>query len=104
MLIGADDEGITPLLRDLNRHQLGGEEAARLSGGVALLTAQREMVLRLATDAKLCSDVLTRLGHRINPILALHARIDKAPADRRVVDLCIATEGRVGLGHDERRT
>jgi len=38
----------------------------------------------------LFGDVLRRLRHGVGAIGRLHGAVDEAPADRRVVDLCIA--------------
>ncbi len=51
----------------------------------------------------LVSDVLRRLGHRVDAVQRLHPRVDEAPADGRVEHLGRALEGLLRLAHDERR-
>ena len=75
------------LLRDLDRHELVREEAACRRRRGALLAAQREAVLVGARDVELRGDVLAGLGHRVDAVLLLQARVDEPPADRGVVDL-----------------
>jgi len=53
-----------------------------------LLRADRERVLIGARHLEFLGDVLAGLGHRIDAILRLHQRVNEAPADGRVVDIC----------------
>jgi hypothetical protein len=68
-----------------------------------VLASQGEYVLVLARDLIFLGDVLGRLGHGIDTVAAFHQRVDEAPAERCVVDLGLARERRLGLGHDEGR-
>ncbi|MGA8487968.1 MAG: hypothetical protein WB684_12935 [Gaiella sp.] len=84
--------------------QLVGEAARLLRRCPALLRAQRERVLILTRHVPALGDVLARLPHRFAREPLLVARVDEAPAERRVVDRAVAArEGRVGLRRDERR-
>ena len=103
MLILAHDTRLTLFLRDLDRHELRLEKAARPCRGGALLAAQCEAVLVLAAHLEFRGDVLAGLGHRVDPIHLFHARINKAPADRGIEYLRLAAKRGVGLRHDERR-
>ena len=98
-----DHDGLAPALRDRDRRDLPGQPPARLRRRGALLRAQREGVLIRARHLELRGDVLAGLRHRIDAVLRLDQRVDEAPADRGVVDLGMARERRLGLGHDERR-
>ena len=69
MLVALHHQWRALALRDLDRHQLGGEEAARVRRRGALLAAQRERVLIGARDAELRGDVLAGLGHRVDAVL-----------------------------------
>src|SRR5262249_55439183 len=65
----------------LHRHDLLGEIAARHRLGGALLRAQRQRILILASHLVVGGDVLAGLAHGVDAILRLHERIDEAPAD-----------------------
>jgi hypothetical protein len=104
MLIGREAERLALLLRNRHRHDLAFEEPCSVRARIALLAAQRELVLIGACDAVLLRHVLRSLRHRVDAVLRLHQRIDEAPADCRVFDLRAPRESAVGLAHDERRS
>src|SRR5882724_6874454 len=97
MLVPRHDQRLAFALRNLDRYQLGLEESTRISGGRTLLAAQGKLVLIFARYAKAGGDVLARFGHRVHAVLLLEARVDEAPADRRVIDLGRPAESRIGL-------
>ena len=87
-----------------HRHELVGEAARLVRLGPAPLRAQRERVLVLARDAPPLGHVLARLPHRLARVALLVARVDEAPAERRVVERAVAAGvRRVGLRGHERR-
>ena len=94
VLVGVEQPRLAALLRHLDRHDLGREEAGRVGGGPALLRAQREAVLVLAADPEVGGDVVGGLRHRIGAELRLQRRVDEPPADRGVVEPRVAGERR----------
>ena len=52
---------------------------------------ERERVLILTRDVPAVGDVLARLAHRLAGVPLLVARVDEAPAERRVVHRAVAT-------------
>src|SRR5262249_53891437 len=84
-LVCLDGDCLAPARR-LDRHDLLGEDAGFGCRDGALMAAQAEGVLILATDAGAVGDVLARLapplGRDAEPG---HPRVDEAPAQRRVV-------------------
>jgi hypothetical protein len=89
---------------DRHRDDLLSEPAALLRSDRLLLARQCEAILRLTRHAVLGSDVLCRLGHRVDAVLRLHQRVHEAPADRGVEDLGIAAERARRLALHERCT
>ena len=84
MLVALDDDGLALSLRDGDRDDLVGE-SARLDGSDrALLALERERVLALARDVPALGDVLGGLAHRVRVVALGEARVDEAPAERRV--------------------
>ncbi len=86
MLVLVDDDlGLALLDADLDDFLV--EEAAILRGLAAALAAIGEGVLVGAADLVLGGDVLGGLAHRVDAVGRLHARIDEAPAQHRVLEL-----------------
>ena len=84
-LVGLDEDGFAAL-RGLDRDDLLGQPAGLGGGDGALVAAQGEGVLVLAADPVALGDVLAGLAHRFRRDAELrHARVDHAPAKRRVV-------------------
>ena len=103
MLVAGDNHRIALLLRNHHGHDLFGQPPRRDRRGGPLLAAQRECVLVGARDLEVDGHILGGLRHRVDAVLRLHERVDEAPADGRVLDLCAARERGLGLAHDERR-
>ena len=88
-----------------DREQLVGEAAVGGRLRVAALALEREGILLLARDAVQLGHVLSGLAHRLEREHRFHARIRKAPAERRVPGGPVAAlEGALGLPQHERRT
>ena len=80
------------------------KHALRFGRRRALLRAQRESVLIRARHAVNSSATFSAVsGIESTPYCVFIAGVDEAPADRRVVDVRRALEGRLGLAHDEGR-
>ena len=103
MLVGVDHDRVALALRDGDGDDLLGQPAVLLRRHGLVLAADSEGILVGAADAELLGDVLAGLGHGIDAVLLLHQRVDETPADGGVVDLRIAREGGLGLGHHEGR-
>ncbi|KAF1051747.1 MAG: hypothetical protein GAK41_01241 [Burkholderia gladioli] len=103
MFVARHDERIALLLRDRDCRDFLRQRAVLLRARRLLLAAQRERILIGAADPVIVRDVLDRLRHRIDAVQLLNQRIDKAPADRRIVDLGLTRERAGGLAHHERR-
>jgi hypothetical protein len=104
MLVPLHDERRPLLLGDGDRHDLAVEPPAVDRGDRLLLRGQREGVLTLAVHGPALGDVLGGLAHRVRVVELGEARIEEAPAERRVLELARATVERgPGLGHDIRR-
>ncbi|MCY1240086.1 hypothetical protein D9M72_529150 [compost metagenome] len=101
MLVAVDDDRLALALRDRHRDDFLRQPTVRLRCGGLGLAADGKGVLVFAADAKIRRDVLASLGHRVDAVLLLHERVDKAPADGGVVDLGVAREGGICLRHDE---
>src|SRR3984957_14840543 len=81
-MLVARDPGHAPFaILDLDWENFRVERPLRLSRRGPLLRALRERVLVGARDLVLVSDVLGRLGHRIDAIELFHRWIDETPAD-----------------------
>ena len=90
--------------RGLDRHDLAGERARVLRRGGAPVRLDRERVLVGARDLVALGHVLGRLAHALGRVALRHARVDEAPADRRVGDLRrAAREAALGLELDHGR-
>ena len=104
MFVGIDHQRIGLAPRHLDRHQFLIDPARRHGLGRALLAAPGIGVLIFTADLALFGQVLRRLRHGIDSVLAFHGRIDETPPDGRVVDLGLAGKRLVGLGHNKGRT
>src|SRR5215471_10332150 len=104
MFIGIEFFRITFFLRNRYGNHFTSEKPGGMGLGPALLSAKRESVLIGARDIEVFRNVFRSFRHGIGAVLALHERIDKAPADGGIEDLRRAAEGRIGFAHDERRT
>ena len=104
VLVRVDDDVVTAPLRNRHGNNLVPENAGVDRRLGALLTAQRECVLVGAGHEESIGHVLGRFGHRVDAVLLFDLPVDKAPAQRRVVELGIAAVRCRLLRHDERRT
>src|SRR5712691_4488425 len=80
-----------------------GQPALRVRVRGALLAAPGICVLAGAGNAMLAGKVVRGLRHGIDAIARLHHRVDATPSESTVLQSLLATEGSVGLGHNERR-
>ena len=68
------------------------------------LAGQGHAVLVFAVDFEIGCNVLSRFRHGVHAVFFFHQLIDKAPADRRVIDRVATAKSTLGLGHDKRCT
>ena len=66
------------------------------------MAGQGHAVLVFAVDFEIGCNVLSRFGHRVDAVFFFHQFIDKAPADRRVIDRIGTAKCALSLGHDKR--
>src|SRR2546428_1377669 len=90
-------------LRNMNRHDLLGEDSGPLSLGSPLLRAKSEVVLRASVDPISGGDVLGCLWHRGGAILLRQLGIHEAPSHGGVVNLRSSGKSRVRPWDDHRR-
>ena len=101
MLVSLDRDRVGLALGHHDRGDLALQPAVRDRLRRAALAAPGVGVLVIAPDLKILGDVLGGLRHRIDAVLRLHQFVDEAPAERGVLDLGLAGERGLGLGHDE---
>src|SRR5207253_614904 len=92
-----DDERLTLLLRNGNRHNLLSKATGLLSGDSALVTAQGKSILIGAADIVASCHILGGLAHAVGVMEGGELWIDEAPAERCVLKLHIAREGAIAL-------
>src|SRR2546427_2959234 len=88
-------------LRNMNRHDLLGEDSGFLSLGSPLLRAKSEFVLRASVDPVSGRDVLGCLWHGGGAILLRQLGIHEAPSDGGVVNLRSSGKCRARLWNDQ---
>src|SRR5579859_5532641 len=102
MLVFGEEHGVALFLRDGDGNNFLAHAAGANGVGGALLAAEGEEVLILATDVKFFGYDFAGFRHGVGTVLRFHERIDEAPADGGVLEFRGARESAVGFGHDER--
>ena len=97
-----DHHRIAFFLRDGDGANFGIEVTGFLRSHGLGLAGQSHAVLVFAVDFEIGRNVLRRLRHRVDPVFFFHQLIDKAPANRRVIDGVAAAKRALGFGHDKR--
>src|SRR2546421_8864175 len=101
MLIQGHDDRLPLLLWDGHRHNFSPETPGLLGCYRTLMTAQRESILVLSTYPILFGHILRRLPHTMGMVYGRQFRINKTPAESRVLQVHIAAKGAIGLAQDK---
>ena len=102
MLIYVDHHCIAFFLGNGDGANFGIEVTGFLRSHGLGLTGQSHAVLVFAVDFEIGRDVFSRFGHGVHAVFFFHQLIDKAPANRRVIDRVAAAKRALGFGHDKR--
>ena len=102
MLIYVDHHCIAFFLRNGDGANFGIEVTGFLRSHGLGLAGQSHAVLVFAVDFEIGRNVFSRFGHGVHAVFFFHQLIDKAPANRRVIDRVAAAKRALGFGHDKR--